>query len=172
MTFKIIPFRNYLLPLGVACSQGILFFELPFQAGGEAGILNTGLYFSVISLGALVTLSMMFLHRISPYNRVNLGILGIALSFFIMAAFDSFPLMITLFLLGMSKGILFPAMASLFIELSGGKMFGYRILLPVHCNVAWILYRTHFRWGDPWYIFTLFSGFYYPNGYLNSHTSD
>ncbi|MOA09397.1 Major Facilitator Superfamily protein [compost metagenome] len=117
--------RNYVLPLAVSCSQGILFFELPLQEGAtSSGILHTGLYFSVISLGALVTLSMLFLNRYSPYLRVHLGILGIALSFFSLAALDFIPITVTLFMLGMAKGIVFPAMASLFIDLSGGKRLG------------------------------------------------
>ncbi|SDF14396.1 Predicted arabinose efflux permease, MFS family [Fontibacillus panacisegetis] len=121
---NIIPLRHYLLPLAVSCSQGILFFELPLQAGGASGILHTGLYFSIISLGALVTLSMLFLNRYSPYLRAHVGILGIALSFFSLAALDTVPISVTLFFLGMSKGVVFPAIASLFIDLSGGKRLG------------------------------------------------
>ncbi len=121
---NIIPLRYYLLPLAVSCSQGILFFELPLQAGGAEGILHTGLYFSIISLGALATLSMLFLSRYSAYNRALLGILGIALSFFALAALDFIPLSVSLFALGMAKGITFPAIASMFIDLSGGKRMG------------------------------------------------
>lgn len=121
---NIIPLRYYLLPLAVSCSQGILFFELPLQAGGTSGIMDTGIYFSIISLGALVTLSMLFLNRYSPYTRAVMGILGIALSFFALAALDFIPLPVTLFALGMAKGLTFPALASMFIDLSGGKRLG------------------------------------------------
>ncbi|RUT29080.1 MFS transporter [Paenibacillus zeisoli] len=122
--FRVIPMRFYLLPLFVACAQGILFFELPLQAGGLSGILDTGIYFSLLSLGALVTLSMLFLHRYSPYVRATAGVLGMALAFYSMASAWNVPLAASLFFLGMSKGVLFPAMASLFIELSGGKRLG------------------------------------------------
>lgn len=121
---NIIPLRFYILPLAVSCSQGILYFELPFQAGGASGILNTGVYFSIISLGALITLSMLFLSQYSPYIRAALGILGIALSFFAMAALDFVPLQVSLFVMGMAKGVTFPAIASMFIDLSGGKRLG------------------------------------------------
>lgn len=124
LQFKIIPFRYYLLPLAVSCAQGILFFELPLQAGGSAHIMHTGIYFSIISLGSLVTLSLLFLNHFSPFYRVQFGILGIALSFFALAALPEIPMLVTLFVLGMAKGIVFPAMASLFIELSGGKRLG------------------------------------------------
>lgn len=121
---RVIPMRFYLLPLAVACSQGILFFELPLQAGGISGILHTGIYFSLLSLGALVTLCMLFLHRYSPYVRATAGVLGMALAFYSMASSWNVPLAASLFFLGMAKGVLFPAMASLFIELSGGKRLG------------------------------------------------
>lgn len=121
---NIIPLHYYALPLAVSCSQGILFFELPLQAGGTSGIMHTGLYFSIISLGALVTLSMLFLNRYSPYIRALLGILGIALSFFAMAALDFIPLPVSLFALGMAKGVTFPAISSMFIDLSGGRRLG------------------------------------------------
>lgn len=121
----VIPLRYYLLPLFVACSQGILFFELPLHEGASASaIMHTGLYFSIISLGALVTLSMLFLSKISPYKRANYGILGIALSFFALAALDFIPIQVSLFALGMAKGVVFPAIASMFIDLSGGKRMG------------------------------------------------
>lgn len=122
--FQVIPLRYYLLPLAVSCSQGILFFELPLQLGGTEGIMHTGINFSIISLGALVTLSMLFLSHYSPYLRTHLGILGIALSFFSLAALDAVPLPVSLFALGIAKGVVYPAMSSLFIDLSGGERLG------------------------------------------------
>ncbi|MBP2002055.1 MFS family permease [Paenibacillus shirakamiensis] len=124
LSYRVIPLRFYLLPLAVACSQGILFFELPLQAGGTAGILHTGIYFSIISIGALITLAMLFLNRYSPYLRASCGVLGMALSFYSMVSPWSIPLPVSLLCLGMSKGVTFPAMASLFIELSGGRRLG------------------------------------------------
>lgn len=121
---NIIPYRYFLLPLAVSCSQGILFFELPLQAGGSTNMMHTGMYFSIISLGSLTTLSMLFLHHFSALYRTQFGILGIALSFFALAAVPQIPILVTLFMLGMAKGVVFPAMASLFIELSGGKRLG------------------------------------------------
>lgn len=124
LKLNVIPLRYYLLSLAVACSQGILFFELPLQTGGASEIMHTGLYFSIISLGALVTLSMLFLSKLSPYKRASFGILGVALCFFALAALDFIPLPAILFVLGMAKGIVFPALSSLFIDLSGGQRLG------------------------------------------------
>ncbi|MBU5345290.1 MFS transporter [Paenibacillus lautus] len=116
--------RLYLIPFAIACSQGILFFEIPLRESGLASIMSTGLLFSVISLGALVTLSMLFLNRYAPHIRVAIGVLGLAICFYALAAADHVPIMIILFALGLAKGLLFPALSSLFIELSGGGRLG------------------------------------------------
>ena len=86
--------------------------------------MSTGLLFSVISLGALVTLSMLFLNRYAPHIRVAIGVLGLAICFYALAAAHHVPIMIILFALGLAKGLLFPALSSLFIELSGGGRLG------------------------------------------------
>ncbi|ASA23990.1 MFS transporter [Paenibacillus donghaensis] len=115
--------RYYLLPFFVACSQGVLFFELPMSQTGSNAVLSTGILLSLLSLGALLTLGMLFLNRVSPNLRIACALLGMALSFFCLAAFRQIPVGLILFLLGAAKGILFPAMASLFISLAGpGRM--------------------------------------------------
>lgn len=116
--------RYYLLPFFVSCSQGVLFFELPIsQIGSSNSILSTGILLSLLSLGALVTLSMLFLNRVSPTRRIRTALLAMAICFFTLAAFHNIPATVTLFMLGAAKGMLFPAMASLFISLGGpGRM--------------------------------------------------
>ncbi|UQZ33311.1 MFS transporter [Paenibacillus sp. PK3_47] len=114
--------RYYLLPFFVSCSQGVLFFELPLSQGKD-GMVSTGILLSLLSLGALLTLSLLFLNRLSPGIRIAAAVLGMALCFFTLAAFRSIPAGAVLFVLGAAKGVLFPAMASLFISLgSGGRM--------------------------------------------------
>lgn len=115
--------RYYLLPFFVSCSQGVLFFELPLSQGAD-GIMSTGILLSLLSLGALVTLSLFFLNRLSPSIRIAAALLGMAICFFSLAAFRSIPAGAVLFLLGAAKGVLFPAMASLFISLGGGGRLG------------------------------------------------
>lgn len=122
--FLPVSWRYFALPLVIACAQGILFFELPLRGGGHSSIMSTGLLFSVISIGALFTLSMLFLNRYSPKLRLVAGVLLMSLCFFVMAAIPQIPLSTVLFVLGMSKGIIFPAMATLFIRLSGGSRLG------------------------------------------------
>ncbi|CQR58052.1 MFS transporter [Paenibacillus riograndensis] len=114
--------RYYLLPFFVSCSQGVLFFELPLSQGSE-GMISTGILLSLLSLGALVTLSLLFLNRFAPGIRIAAALLAMALCFFTLAAFRHIPAGVVLFLLGAAKGVLFPAMASLFISLGGpGRM--------------------------------------------------
>ncbi|WP_340025622.1 MFS transporter [Paenibacillus sp. FSL K6-1096] len=115
--------RYYLLPFFVSCSQGVLFFELPLSQGAD-GIMSTGILLSLLSLGALVTLSLFFLNRFEPGIRIAAALLFMAICFFSLAAFRSLPAGAVLFLLGAAKGILFPAMASLFISLGGGGRLG------------------------------------------------
>ncbi|MCL6603845.1 MAG: MFS transporter [Paenibacillus sp.] len=118
--------RYFLLPFFVSCSQGILFFELPLSqsGGGSKGILSTGILLSLLSLGALVTLSMFFLNRLAPAIRIAAALLAMAFCFFSLAAFSTLPIGLILFALGAAKGVLFPAMASLFISLGGQERLG------------------------------------------------
>ncbi|MNB75446.1 drug efflux system protein MdtG [compost metagenome] len=115
--------RYYLLPFFVSCAQGVLFFELPLSQGQD-GIVSTGVLLSLMSLGALATLSLMFLNRTSPAGRIAAALLAMALCFFTLAAFTTIPAGVVLFMLGAAKGVLFPAMASLFISLGSGGRLG------------------------------------------------
>jgi len=119
-----ISWRYFTLPFVVAFAQGILFFELPLRNTGISGIMSTGILFSIISVGALLTLCLFFLNRYSPVKRVVSGIMIMACCFFALAALPGIPLVYILFVLGASKGLIFPAMALLFIKLSGGGRLG------------------------------------------------
>ena len=62
--FASIPWTFYSIPLALSCSQGILFFELPLIP--EQSIMTSGLLFSIVSIGALCTLSLLFLEPVFP----------------------------------------------------------------------------------------------------------
>jgi len=119
-----LPWLVYSLPIAMACAQGILSFELPLMAHEGNGVLTTGLLFSVISLGGLVTLSLLFLNRMSPYLRSLWGAFALALAFFAVAIELPVPLAALLLFIGMAKGIIYPALSSLLIQLSGGRKYG------------------------------------------------
>ncbi|MFC4775560.1 MFS transporter [Paenibacillus sp. GCM10023252] len=118
------PWIIYILPVAFSCAQGILSFELPLMATDESSMLTTGLLFSVVSIGALLTLSMLFLNRIAPFSRTLWGSLALAVIYFAIAAGVPLPLAVMLLLIGMAKGIILPALSTLLIELSGGARYG------------------------------------------------
>jgi len=118
------PWAIFSLPIGLSCAQGILSFELPLRGTDIETIMNTGMLFSIISLGALVTLSMLFLNRYLPYSRTIASVLALAICYYGLASEWPISLFILLFILGMAKGIIFPAMTSFLLQLSGPTRYG------------------------------------------------
>ncbi|RAP75367.1 MFS transporter [Paenibacillus montanisoli] len=119
-----IPWIIYILPIAMSCAQGILSFELPLMSTTKQGMMTTGLLFSIVSLGALFTLSMLFLNKLSPFLRSLWGAFMLALTYFAIAAGAPLPFMLLLLFIGMAKGVIFPALSSLLIESSGGVRYG------------------------------------------------
>jgi MFS family permease len=119
-----LPWLIFLLPIGLSCAQGILSFELPLLAKNQEAMMTTGLLFSVISIGALITLSMLFLNRFPSFYRTLLGSVCLAMLYFGIAAGAPLPLTVMLLGIGMMKGIILPALSTLLIELSGGARYG------------------------------------------------
>ncbi|TVX98729.1 MFS transporter [Cohnella terricola] len=118
------PWSVFALPIGLSCAQGILAFELPLRGTDTATIMNTGILFSIISLGSLVTLGLLFLNRYLPYNRTIVGALLLATCYYGMASEWPVSLLLMLFILGMAKGVIFPAMTSFLLQLSGASRYG------------------------------------------------
>ncbi|SCW31123.1 Predicted arabinose efflux permease, MFS family [Paenibacillus tianmuensis] len=119
-----VPWLFFVIPLALSCSQGILFFELPLMKEASGSIMTSGVFFSVISMGSLVTLSLLFLNRISPFYRMLFGSLALAFIFFGMSVHWPLPLYASLFLIGMTKGVIFPAIASLLAALTHAERYG------------------------------------------------
>lgn len=119
-----LPWLFFLTPMAISCSQGILFFELPLMKVSQDSILASGILFSMVSLGALFTLSLLFLQRYSPHRRTVVGALGLALVFFGLAVDWPVPLMLSLALVGVAKGLIFPAMSTLLITLTSENRYG------------------------------------------------
>jgi MFS family permease len=119
-----IPWLFYGIPLALSCAQGILFFELPLIKQSLDNILTSGILFSLVSLGALLTLSMMFLNKMSSFYRTIIGSLALALTFFGMAIQWPIPLYASLFMIGMSKGVIFPAMSTLLAAMTTSDRYG------------------------------------------------
>lgn len=120
------PWSVLALPVALACAQGILAFELPFVAGAAGGeVMRTGWLFTIISFGALVTLSLLSLQRLLPYARTVAGAAAMAFCFYLLASGHAEPAMaVLLFLLGMAKGVVLPAMNTFLLQLGGSSRYG------------------------------------------------
>lgn len=118
------PWSIFALPIGLASAQGILSFELPLRGSGNEAIMTTGILFSIVSLGALVTLSLLFLNRYLPYTRTIIGVLLLAICYYGIASNWPMPFILLLFIIGMAKGVIFPAMTSFLLQLSGPSRYG------------------------------------------------
>ncbi|MNC31181.1 Major Facilitator Superfamily protein [compost metagenome] len=135
-----LPWLFFVLPMAISCSQGILYFELPMlnhhghgpvsTSALTSSVLNSGILFSLVSLGALLSLSMVFLNRVSPLLRTMAGCLMLATAFFAMAVRAPVSLYVLLFFIGMAKGVIFPAIASLLAASTSSTRYGraYSIL--------------------------------------------
>jgi len=119
-----VPWLFFGVPLAISCSQGILFFELPLMKESSNSILTSGILFSLVSLGALVTLSMVFLNRVQPLLRTSSGSLALALVFFGMSVKWPLPIQVSLFMIGMTKGVIYPAIASLLASMTSANRYG------------------------------------------------
>ncbi|MEX2460128.1 MAG: MFS transporter [Paenibacillaceae bacterium] len=119
-----VPWLFFGIPLALSCSQGILFFELPLMQATQNSIMTSGILFTLISLGALLTLSMFFLNRFAAFLRIIFGCLALAIIFFGMAVHWPIPLSVALFMIGMSKGVIYPAIATLLAGLTGSGHYG------------------------------------------------
>lgn len=119
-----IPWLFYALPMALSCSQGILFFELPLIETAQQSIMTSGLFFSIVSLGALITLSFLFINRYSPVIRTGIGTFALAITFYGMAVQWPIPFVGSLLLIGMTKGIIFPAIASMLALMTSTARYG------------------------------------------------
>ncbi|TLS53355.1 MFS transporter [Paenibacillus antri] len=119
-----LPWLFYGVPLALSCSQGILFFELPLLSESAASVVETGVLFSIVSVGALITLAMVFFNRVPPLYRTMFGALALAFVFFGLAMRWPVPLPVSLLLIGMAKGVIFPAIAALLASVTDPSKYG------------------------------------------------
>ncbi|MDQ0901703.1 MULTISPECIES: MFS transporter [unclassified Paenibacillus] len=119
-----IPWLFFLIPMALSCSQGILFFELPLMQSARDSILTSGVFFTLVSLGALLSISFWFLNKIPPFIRTVCGSISLAIVFFGLAIQWPIPLTASLFLIGMAKGIIYPALAALLAGITSSNRYG------------------------------------------------
>ena len=118
------PLKVYFIPIALSCAQGILSFEIPLRLQAQQSIMTTGLLFSVLSVGSLITLSMLFMTKINPAVRTIYGALLLSILYYILAIDSGLPFIVVLLLIGVIKGIIFPALSHWLIVLSEGQRYG------------------------------------------------
>jgi MFS family permease len=123
-----IPFHLFAIPLALAFSQAILYYELPLRdqlhATNTSTMLHNGIDFAWISVGATVSLSMIFLNRFDAWKRTVLGASLLAMLFYVIAIHWSIPFVLILFMIGLAKGIIYPAVATMIATSSDVQQYG------------------------------------------------
>jgi len=92
--------------------HGVIIYEVPYLTVEEGlSTVTTGQLFSFMAVGTLFSLSLFFIHRFDPVNRMIVGLFGMCISVFaILTEVIALPLL--LFLVGFFFGIIMPAMAT------------------------------------------------------------
>ncbi|WP_051314659.1 MFS transporter [Alteribacter aurantiacus] len=108
----------YLTAFGIMYAQGTLMFELPFlsvETDFTKG--DVGMMVSMVGAGTLITLGLFFIHWMSPYVRIFIGLAMMCGSFgWVLFLGHVAPQMGALLLFGAGTGIIFPAMMTMLTE--------------------------------------------------------
>lgn len=116
----------YFIGFALMYGHGTLFYELPFLSV-EHGMstAETGKLFSIMELGTFSALCLFWLNRFSPLLRTAVGMFLSAIFYYQLAA-SVLPigLGLTLFGIGVSSGLLFPAITTLLTEKVGKDRYG------------------------------------------------
>lgn len=102
----------FLSAFAVMYMHGVVIYEIPYLTV-EQGLstATTGILFSFMGIGTLLSSSLFFINRFSPVKRMLFGLFGMAISMFLI--FSTFlPLTASMLLLGFFFGIMMPAMAT------------------------------------------------------------
>ncbi|WP_221452508.1 MFS transporter [Salirhabdus euzebyi] len=119
----------YLIGFAVMYIHGVIIFEIPYLTV-EQGLstVSTGLLFSYMGLGTLLSLSLMFINRFDPLKRLLFGLFGMSLTIYALIL-SVFTLPILLLIVGFFFGIVMPAMGAAITNYAGqetyGRAFGY-----------------------------------------------
>lgn len=116
----------YLIGFALMYGHGTLAYELPFLSV-EHGLstVETGKLFSLMGIGTFASLSLFWLNRFSALLRTAIGMFLTAFLYYQMAtSFLPIGLGTTLFCLGVSSGLLFPALTTLLTEIVGKEQYG------------------------------------------------
>lgn len=102
----------FLSAFAVMYIHGVVIYEVPYLTV-EQGLstATTGILFSFMGIGTLLSSSLFFINRFSPVKRMMFGLFGMAISMFLIFS-TLLPLTASMLLLGFFFGIMMPAMAT------------------------------------------------------------
>ncbi|UOQ92886.1 MFS transporter [Halobacillus shinanisalinarum] len=108
----------YFVGFALMYAQGTLIYELPFLVIEEGlSTSATGKLFSLMGIGTLIVVCMLWINRISAFIRTVFGMLVVGMCFYQMVIpVISLSLSQLLLLTGMGLGVLFPAITTLLTE--------------------------------------------------------
>jgi MFS family permease len=105
-------YASTIVPFACAIAQSIVYFEIPLLAQGTS-LWSQGMLYASLSVGALCALIVGWaLYRIAPETRIMWGALALAMCVYALCIVQSASLWWILFLIGMAKGFVFPAIAT------------------------------------------------------------
>ncbi|WP_010094084.1 MFS transporter [Ornithinibacillus scapharcae] len=102
----------FLSAFAVMYIHGVVIYEVPYLTV-EQGLstATTGILFSFMGIGTLLSSSLFFINRFSPVKRMMFGLFGMAISMFLIFS-TLLALTASMLLLGFFFGIMMPAMAT------------------------------------------------------------
>ncbi len=115
----------YLGGFALMYAQGTLLYEIPLliERQGLAPTV-TGVLFSCLGIGSLVTLSQFWLQRISPLLRVIVGLFSLGLVLYAVAVGVDLSLYAVMVLVGACVGLMFPAMSTVLTQGAPDSAYG------------------------------------------------
>ncbi len=116
LSIKLLPV--YITAFGIMYAQGTIMFEIPFlSVETEMTKGEVGKMVSMIGAGTLISLMFFFIHWISPFIRIMLGLLLMCGSYsWILFFSGDIPTIGPLLMFGAGTGIIFPAMMTMLTE--------------------------------------------------------
>ncbi len=122
-TFSIYP--AYICGFATMYAQGTFMYEIPLLLQQQnLPPTISGILFSVMGLGSLVTLSQFWLNRTSPVLRCCFALFILGLTMFSLAIAVPVSLYVIMFVIGACFGMLYPAMTTMLAQSAPPEIYG------------------------------------------------
>lgn len=115
----------FLSGFAVLYAQGTLVYEIPLLIQRQQlSPTVTGLLFSVKAIGSMLLFSQLWLNRISPHIRIFFGLFLLGLLMYGVAVGLPVSLYVTMLLIGVCFGLLFPAITTMLAQNAPKSLYG------------------------------------------------